>query len=161
MGQPLRDAQHPVDAIRDLIPTYARLQVPMHDIATLRLAAALLAAVSISAPARAHSPMGVDPSLAPWFQALQQPNGGGSCCNDRDCELVQARVTPKGWEALVDKAWLAVPPERLLQRHDNPTGSAVLCHIEKMFSASFHRWRCDVESRLEARIEGLGRDLSP
>ena len=129
MGQRLKGAQHPVDAIRDLIPTHARLQVPMH--ATLRLAAALLTAVSISAPARAHSPMGVDPSLAPWFQALQQPDGGGSCCNDRDCELVQARVTPKGWEAFVDKAWLAVPPERLLQRHDNPTGSAVLCHIQK------------------------------
>ena len=104
---------------------------PMHDIATLQLAAALLAAVSISAPARAHSPMGVDPSLAPWFEALQQPNGGGSCCNDRDCELVQARMTPKGWEVFVGKAWLSVPPERLLQRHDNPTGSAVLCHIEK------------------------------
>ncbi len=129
MGQRLKGAQHPVDAIRDLIPTHARVQVPMH--ATLRLAAALLTAVSISTPARAHSPMGVDPSLAPWFQALQQPDGGGSCCNDRDCELVQARVTPKGWEAFVDKAWLAVPPERLLQRHDNPTGSAVLCHIEK------------------------------
>jgi len=131
MGQPLQGAQHPIDAIRDLIPTYARLQVPMHDIATVRLAAALLAVVSISAPARAHSPMGVDPSLAPLFQALQQPDGGGSCCNDRDCELVQARVTPKGWEAFVDKGWLSVPPERLLQRHDNPTGSAVLCHIEK------------------------------
>src|SRR5690349_14051832 len=25
MGQPLQDAHHPVDAIRDLIPTYARL----------------------------------------------------------------------------------------------------------------------------------------
>jgi len=30
MGQPLQDAQHPVDAIRELVPTHARLQVPMH-----------------------------------------------------------------------------------------------------------------------------------
>jgi hypothetical protein len=77
----------------------------------------------------AHSPSGIDPSLAPWFRSLREPINNGSCCSERDCELVQAKIALDHYEVFVEGGWRRVPPAVVLKRHDNPTGAAVLCHI--------------------------------
>jgi hypothetical protein len=85
--------------------------------------------IARASPAAAHSPPGVDPSLAPWFRSLQEPVNNGSCCAERDCELVRAKIARDHYEVFLEGAWRRVPPAIVLKRHDNPTGSAVLCHI--------------------------------
>jgi hypothetical protein len=37
-------------------------------------------------------------------------------------------MTPIGYEVMIDGQWIPVPSERVLQRTDNPTGEAVVCH---------------------------------
>lgn len=84
----------------------------------------------------AKPPAGADPALAPWFQSLQIPGTGGSCCNDADCRTVQYRTVGNHFEAFIDRktfgesapdAWVGVPPEHVLHRRDNPTGEGVAC----------------------------------
>lgn len=65
------------------------------------------------------------------------------CCSIADCREVMYRAVGDHWEAWVDSktfpddgtyghghapnAWVAVPDNAILKRHDNPTGEAVLC----------------------------------
>ena len=37
------------------------------------------------------------------------------------------RIKADHYEALVGGSWLAVPPDKILQRTDNPTGRAIVC----------------------------------
>jgi hypothetical protein len=67
-------------------------------------------------------------SLAPWFNSLQQPRTGISCCSIADCRRTDARLAGDHYEALVDGQWRAVPPEAVVERADNPTGRAVVCY---------------------------------
>ncbi len=89
-----------------------------------------------AAPAFAKPPPGADPSLAPWFQSLAQPDTGYPCCSVADCRTVQYRAVADHFEAFIDRrsfggdapeAWVAVPPANVLHRRDNPTGEAVAC----------------------------------
>jgi hypothetical protein len=82
----------------------------------------------------AHSPEDVDPAMAPWFQSLQVPANGKSCCNERDCATVSvANLKIENGTYWVrdpspDSAiWLIVPPGNILNRYDNPTGKPVAC----------------------------------
>ncbi|HZS85302.1 MAG TPA: hypothetical protein VFA50_20685 [Stellaceae bacterium] len=79
-----------------------------------------------SALAQAAPPENADPTLAPWFQSLQRPDIGGSCCSLADCRRVRSRLAGKGFEIMLDGVWVPVPPERIIYR-DNPTGEAVAC----------------------------------
>jgi len=85
-------------------------------------AGALASGSSLAAP-----PNKADPTLATWFRSLKTPNGS-ACCDVADCRRASSRMTPIGYEVMIDGQWTPVPSERVLQRTDNPTGEAVVCH---------------------------------
>jgi hypothetical protein len=88
-----------------------------------------LSQAAVSAP-----PDSPDPALAPWFESLKQPGTGASCCSIADCRTVDFRQDQDGYEVLIDSRWkmsipfwLRVPPNRIIDRIDNPTNRAVVC----------------------------------
>jgi hypothetical protein len=89
--------------------------------------AALAAALLLAASASAAPPQNADPALAPWFRSLLQPGTTISCCALADCRPTEYRIKADHYEALVGGNWLAVPPDKILQRTDNPTGRAIVC----------------------------------
>jgi len=92
----------------------------------LRFVFALSLVLGMAALARSAPPPNADPALAPWFQGLQRPDVGGSCCSVADCRRVQSRLGEKHYEVMLDGVWVAVPPQRVVYR-ENPTGEAVVC----------------------------------
>ena len=88
---------------------------------------AIGAAVVAGSAAFGAPPENADPALAPWFRSLAQPGTGISCCSLADCRPVDARITPSGYEILVNGQWLAVSPEKILHGKENPVGKAVAC----------------------------------
>jgi len=87
-----------------------------------------LAAVMLLADtAIADPPPNADPTLAPWFRSLVQPGTSISCCSASDCRATDYRIEGDHYEALIGEAWFTVPPDKILQRTDNPTGRAVVC----------------------------------
>jgi hypothetical protein len=94
----------------------------------MRAASAVGLALSVLAvPAAAAPPPNADPALAPWFRSLMQPGTGLSCCSISDCRATESRVKNDHYEALIGENWFVVPPEKILDRTDNPTGRAVVC----------------------------------
>ena len=88
----------------------------------------LLAAVMLLAgTAMADPPPNADPALAPWFRSLVQPGTSISCCSVSDCRATEYRIEGDHYEALIGERWFVVPPDRILQRTDNPIGRAVVC----------------------------------
>ena len=88
----------------------------------------VLAAVLLTtASAVAAPPQDADPALAPWFRSLLQPGTAISCCSLADCRPTDYRIRANHYEALVGGNWLAVPPDKILQRTDNPIGRAIVC----------------------------------
>jgi hypothetical protein len=81
----------------------------------------------LAATANAQPPANADPTLAPWFQSLQQPRTGASCCSISDCRPVEYRSLADHYEALIEGKWLTVPSDKVLQRTDNPIGRAIVC----------------------------------
>ncbi len=92
---------------------------------------------SFPLPVRAEPPPGADPNLAPWYQSLRQPQTNLSCCDRSDCRTVQYRVVEGHFQAFIGNefarwqnppyAWVDVPENSVLHRHDNPTGEGVAC----------------------------------
>lgn len=88
-------------------------------------------------PLLAAPPPDADPTLAPWFKSLRQPNTGISCCDRADCRVVQYRIVDGHFQAFIGSEfsrwqnppykWLDVPETSVLHRHDNPTGEGVAC----------------------------------
>ena len=95
--------------------------------AILLLAAGALAAPLLAGRALAAPPDNADPSLAPWYNSLHQPETNALCCSIADCRPVLSRETNGHYEAYIEGQWRAVPDERVLTRPDNPTGHAVVC----------------------------------
>lgn len=91
--------------------------------------AALIAGLLVWAvpTALAAPPEGADPTLAPWYQSLRDPQTGGGCCSIADCRPVEYRIDGDRYEVLWEEKWRPVPPEKVLQQTDNPTGRAVAC----------------------------------
>ncbi len=89
--------------------------------------AAIALLVPLAAATRAAPPPDADPSLAPWFQSLQQPGTGMSCCSVADCRPTDYRTVGDHYEAWIEDRWIAVPNAKILRRVDNPTGRAVVC----------------------------------
>ena len=85
------------------------------------------ALISFAGAASAAPPPDADPGLAPWFNSLRSPWTNALCCSVADCRTVDARTNGDHYEAFIAGQWLAVPPERVLRRSDNPTGRAVAC----------------------------------
>ena len=63
-----------------------------------------------------------------WFEGLRQPGTQAQCCSIADCRVKPYRMTADGYEVQLDDRWVRVPPEKILQRIDNPTGGAVVCY---------------------------------
>jgi len=87
----------------------------------------LAVALMLGAHADAEPPPNADPALAPWFRSLMQPGTGISCCALSDCRATESRITGDHYEALIGEKWFVVPPDKILQRTDNPNGRAVVC----------------------------------
>lgn len=91
-------------------------------------AAATIIGCLIGFSAAAHD--GADP-LSAWYRSLVDPETGISCCSmQRDCQPVDdyhASTTPGGYVVQIEGRSVEVPPNKVLQRTDNPTGHAVLC----------------------------------
>jgi hypothetical protein len=90
--------------------------------------AGFAALASLPVTATAAPPPNADMSLAPWFNSLQQPRTGISCCSIADCRRTDSRLAGDHYEALIDGQWRPVPPEAVVERTDNPTGRAVVCY---------------------------------
>lgn len=88
----------------------------------------LAAATALPNRAGAAPPPNADMSLAPWFNSLQQPGSGISCCSIADCRRTQSRLSGDHYEVFIDDQWKAVPPNAVVDRQDNPTGHAVVCY---------------------------------
>ena len=82
----------------------------------------------IAGSAAARPPPNADMSLAPWFQGLRQPGTGMSCCSIADRRQTDFRIAGSHYEVMVEGAWHQVPPDKVLERIDNPTGRAVVCY---------------------------------
>jgi hypothetical protein len=95
----------------------------MKSFVTLSAALGLVASTAVARP-----PPNADMSLAPWFQSLQQPGTGMSCCSMADCRQTDFRILDGHYQAMIEGEWRVVPPEVVLQRTDNPTGRAVVCY---------------------------------
>jgi hypothetical protein len=87
----------------------------------------LIAALLIPAAADAQPPANADPALGPWFRSLLVPGTSISCCSVTDCRPTEYRIEADHYEALIGENWIIVPPDKILQRTDNPTGHAVVC----------------------------------
>jgi hypothetical protein len=87
----------------------------------------LAAALLLAPAASAQPPADADPALAPWYRSLQQPGTTVSCCSIADCRVTESRIRGDRYEALIGQQWQPVPPDKILQRTDNPTGRAVVC----------------------------------
>jgi hypothetical protein len=87
----------------------------------------LAAALLFSATAAAQPPADADPALGPWFRSLLVPGTSISCCSVTDCRATEYRIEADHYEAFIGGSWQVVPPDKILQRTDNPTGHAVVC----------------------------------
>ena len=87
----------------------------------------LMAALMVATAADAQPPANADPALGPWFRSLLVPGTSISCCSVTDCRPTEYRIEADHYEALIGGNWIVVPPDRILQRTDNPTGHAVVC----------------------------------
>ena len=76
----------------------------------------------------ARPPEMIDSDLAPWFQSLHNPTLSMSCCDKADGHILADkdwRTVADGYEVSIENIWVPVPKEAVLDRADNPTGSAV------------------------------------
>lgn len=87
----------------------------------------------------ANPPPNADMSLAPWFQGLKQPGTGMSCCSIADCRQTDFRARGDHYEAMIDGQWRTIPPDKVLNRTDNPTGRAVVCYTPTLGIMCFIR----------------------
>jgi hypothetical protein len=87
----------------------------------------------------ARPPPDADMSLAPWFQGLRQPGTGMSCCSISDCRQTEFRTAGNHYEAMIEGQWRAIPPDKILDGIDNPTGRAVVCYTPTMGIMCFIR----------------------
>lgn len=84
--------------------------------------------LSVITASVAEPPTNANPALATWFRGLKAPNGT-ACCTIADCRRADYRLTPDGYQAMIEGRWVSVPWERVLRRIDNPTGEAVVCYV--------------------------------
>jgi hypothetical protein len=80
----------------------------------------------------AHPP---DAEFADWFRSLKEPGtegtpgGVASCCSPAsDCQMTDYETDADGrYWITAESERIQVPPDKILQRADNPTGRGVAC----------------------------------
>lgn len=60
----------------------------------------------------------------------QPDNPHVSCCNDKDCRPTRAYLTDEGWRAWNGRAWLLIPPNRVLPTDHAGDGRSHLCEMD-------------------------------
>lgn len=98
----------------------------------------LIPLLYVSTMALAKAPPNPDPTLAPFFHGLKQPDTGMSCCSIADCRPVKIRVHENRLQVFIDKEsftdgpdqWVDVPPSKMLTPRPNPTGEPIACWSE-------------------------------
>ena len=88
--------------------------------------------LSLCAGAVAHPP---DAEFADWFSSLKEPGtegatgGAVSCCSPAsDCQITDYESDGEGrYWITTEGERIQVPPDKILQRADNPTGRGVAC----------------------------------
>ena len=95
------------------------------------LAVALVLCVWI-AVGRATDP---NSPMATRLRDLMRPDPNTSCCDASDCRRVESRMTPAGWAARIDRAWIPVPPDRVL-RQENPWPLSAMIRHRALRAAS-------------------------
>jgi hypothetical protein len=91
--------------------------------------AVLLFALTFSAYAQAqegHLGAGHDKWHQSFYNALQRPDGKGSCCNLTDCRPTSGRTVDDHYEVKVNGAWISVPPKKIIHR-SAPDGGYHVC----------------------------------
>ena len=92
----------------------------------------IAALLFVAAGAAAHPP---EAGFADWFRSLKEPGTEGamggsiSCCSSaRDCQTTDYETDSDGrYWITVEGERIRVPPDKILQRTDNPTGRGVAC----------------------------------
>jgi hypothetical protein len=80
----------------------------------------------------AHPP---EAEFADWFRSLKEPGtegmagSGVSCCSPAsDCQMTDYETDAEGrYWIIAEGERIQVPPDKILQRADNPTGRGVAC----------------------------------
>ena len=93
--------------------------------------AVLLFTISFSAPFSAHAQeghlgMGHEKWHQSFYNALQRPDGKGSCCNLTDCRPTSGRTIDDHYEVKVNGAWISVPATKIIHR-SAPDGGYHVC----------------------------------
>jgi hypothetical protein len=86
----------------------------------------------LCAGAAAHPP---EAEFADWFRSLKEPGtqgnaaGSVSCCSPAsDCQATDYETDAEGrYWIVAEGERIQVPPDKILQRTDNPTGRGVAC----------------------------------
>jgi hypothetical protein len=97
-----------------------------------RLSVVISALVFLCTGTAAHPP---EAEFADWFRSLKEPGteattgGGVSCCSPAsDCQIMDYDTDAEGrYWVTAEGERIQVPPEKILQRADNPTGRGVAC----------------------------------
>lgn len=65
-----------------------------------------------------------------FFRGLMRPDTGSSCCDESDCRMTDAKLTPDGWMALNQQGnWVLVPNDKIVRGKHNPTGRPIICWL--------------------------------
>jgi hypothetical protein len=86
----------------------------------------------LSSGANGHDP---GDQFAEWFRSLKVPGierplnpQDASCCSpERDCQITDYETDGGRYWIKAEGEHIEVPPDKILQRTDNPTGRAVAC----------------------------------
>ncbi len=90
------------------------------------LVSIVILCVTFANASLAEPPEHADPALAPWFNSLAAPDGT-ACCAMADCRPATSRLTADGYEVYIDRTWVTVSWDRVLDKTKNPTGQAIVC----------------------------------
>lgn len=95
-------------------------------VAIVALAIFVISLIFIAAEALADG----DPKRKAWFKSLALPSGL-SCCDESDCRRTEAEFRDGQWHAIVEsvhgRAWMPIPPERVLKEPRSIDGEAYVC----------------------------------
>jgi hypothetical protein len=95
----------------------------------IAIAALLLLRVS-GGMAWAAPPADSDGANTEWYRSLVDKAGHG-CCSIADCRPTEVTMDMEGtiWARLGPSHWVPIPRDKVLDRLDNTTGHAVVCHV--------------------------------
>ncbi len=97
----------------------------------VKLVMPVVFACGLAFAASAAPPPEANPAFSEWFNSLQRPDGGGSCCSvTTDCRITEFRRDGDHYQAVYNGDWVNVPERAVLHRRDNPLGRAVLCAMK-------------------------------